>query len=215
MTDFRDHTAEFAAIAAAVAREMHVSDAGETPAATSSSSSSKEGDSALAARTRFTQAAAELGRDIHRTSEKLTRLANCVQPPTPPHAPVHVCSLSFTFCVCVCADTVAKTTSLFTEQSSGPEIQRLIGEVNRDLQRMTAGLDALQSDVQARSRGARSQDADHHRNVVSYLKAQVGETTAAFKDVLQTRTTVCAPSIPHTHTSLSFSHTHARATHRT
>lgn len=88
--------------------------------------------------------------------------------------------------------TVAKTTSLFTEQSSGPEIQRLIGEVNGDLQRMTTELDALQRDVQARGGSARSQDADHHKNVVSYLKAQVGETTAAFKDVLQTRTTVCS-----------------------
>lgn len=72
MTDFRERTSEFAAIAAEVAREMHVQDTAETPSA------AKEGGSALAARTRFTQVAAELGRDIHRTSEKLTRLANCM-----------------------------------------------------------------------------------------------------------------------------------------
>lgn len=87
--------------------------------------------------------------------------------------------------------TVAKSTSLFTEQSAGPEIQRLIVEVNRDIQRMTNELDTLQADVKARSNGTKSQDTDHHNNVVSYLKSQVGQTTAMFKDVLQARTDVC------------------------
>jgi len=155
MPDFRERTDEFAAIASVFSQKQQQEN-GETRRRNDTPS---ESGSSLAVRTHFTMMASELGKDIHRTSEKLQRLAG-----------------------------LAKTTSLFTEQSAGPEIQRLIVEVNRDIQRMATELDTLQADVKARNNGAKSQDADHHNNVVSYLKAQVGQTTAMFKDVLQTRT---------------------------
>jgi syntaxin 5 len=113
-------------------------------------------------RSHFASIASSIGRDIHRTSEKLARLAE-----------------------------LAKTTSLFTEQTVAPQVQRLIGEVNTDIRDMAARLEELRREADAvqatHAHTAKSQPGEHASNVVSYLKLRLGETTTQFRDVLQTR----------------------------
>ena len=75
MSDFRERTDEFAAIASVVARQRHSSGA-EQPKR--SEAEERSHGSALATRTHFTLVASELGKDIHRTSEKLQKLASCL-----------------------------------------------------------------------------------------------------------------------------------------
>ena len=74
MTDFRERTDEFAAIASVISQQRKQNGSEARKRHESPSSSGTE----LAARTHFTMLASELGKDIHRTSEKLQKLAGCL-----------------------------------------------------------------------------------------------------------------------------------------
>ena len=72
MGDFREHTGEFAALVEAISQQS----AASSTAASRSAAISSSRTGALAARSQFAMVASDLGKDIHRTSEKLSRLAN-------------------------------------------------------------------------------------------------------------------------------------------
>lgn len=73
-----------------------------------------------------------------------------------------------------------------------PQIQRLIGEVNADLNDMKKRLEVLTTEAEHIKREQRGQNqlSDHASTVVSCLQSNIYETTSNFRAVLQTRTNV-------------------------
>lgn len=133
--------------------------------------------------------AASIGRDIHRTSAKLSRLAERA-----PSSSLLIFIVTFLFALTKThTKKVAKTTSLFSEQTVAPQLQRLIGEVQEEICGMTQQLEVLHHEAeQLRSKrsggGGGAQVGEHADTVVATLKLRLGETTTHFRDVLQTRT---------------------------
>ena len=182
--DFRDRTDEFNSIAECVKRQTTSQNTGDSKKGTNGTVTTTQG------RSQFSIIATSIGRDIHRTSEKIARLTERKE------------HLFFLFTHTLLKKKkkskhffyrlVTKRTSLFDEQTVAPQIQRLIGEVNADLNDMKKRLEVLTAEADHIKQEQRGQHqlSDHASTVVSCLQNNIFETTSNFRAVLQIRTNV-------------------------
>lgn len=84
---------------------------------------------------------------------------------------------------------VAKSKSLFEEQQTAPQIQRLTNEIHGDLQQVNQEMKRVQElSLTLHNKYAASSQTDAHRDVVcKHLDFLVKNTTKSFTDVLQIR----------------------------
>ena len=87
---------------------------------------------------------------------------------------------------------VANTTSLFEEQSAGPETQRLTGDIQREVTAMIGKLDTVEARCGLKNTKPKPQSVEEHRTcVLSYFRLRVSDISKEYREALQKRTEVC------------------------
>ncbi|KAH3762355.1 Integral membrane protein [Pelomyxa schiedti] len=128
-------------------------------------------ESGPTAKSRFAIIAAQMGRDIHITSQKLCQLTEA-----------------------------AKSKSLFDESTLAPQISRLTAEVNEDVMRLSQELDLLKKEAEL-NRQKRNMEPktspqplskytaqEHSDKIVAFFQLALQKATNEFKEVLNART---------------------------
>ena len=87
---------------------------------------------------------------------------------------------------------MVQTTSLFVEQSVGPEIQQLIASTQRDLAHLGQKIETVSSKVPHKtSRPKKLDENEHYDCALTYFKLELGTLSNTFKTALHVRTEVC------------------------
>ena len=134
--------------------------------------SSVDGPSRQNSKSDFAHKAAQIGREIASTSEKLQKLAQCTQDPV---WSLHVLIL-----------VVAKRKTLFDDKPI--EISELTYIIKQDIAGINRSISDLQQFQKAHKTKRKSQIEEHSENVIIMLQSKLANTSIGFKDVLEIRT---------------------------